>query len=226
MARVLIPLAEGFEEIEAVTVVDLLRRAGIEVCTAALARRSGADETKFSSEPNFSSGPNSSPEPNQPNQSAGSPGPGAALVVGSHGIGVCADAMLADVDDAAYDMIVLPGGMPGAAHLKEDARVLDLLQRASARGSFIAAICAAPGVLAHAGLLDGRAATSFPGFLDGQSAPGLQLSTAPVVIDGRIVTSRGPGTAIDFALTLIELLVGGRVRAETESRLQRPQPTA
>jgi protein deglycase len=191
MARVLVPLAEGFEEIEAVTVVDLLRRAGIEVCTAAL-------------------GPGFTP----------------ALVVGSHGIGVRADARLPEVDDAAFDMIVLPGGMPGAAHLKEDPRVLELLQRASVRGAFVAAICAAPGVLAHAGLLAGRAATSFPGFLDGQSAPGLQLSTAPVVIDGRLVTSRGPGTAIDFALTLIELLAGARARVEVESRLQRPQPVA
>lgn len=189
MARVLVPLAEGFEEIEAVTVVDLLRRAGIEVCIAAL-------------------GPSSDP------------------VVGSHGIGVRADAALADVDEAAFDMIVLPGGMPGAAHLKDDARVVEMLRGAGERGGYIAAICAAPSVLAHAGLLDGRAATSFPGFLDAQSTPGLQLSTAPVVIDGRIVTSRGPGTAIDFALTLIELLAGGRVRGEVESRLQRPQPSA
>ena len=93
MARVLVPLAEGFEEIEAVTVVDLLRRAGIETCIAAL-------------------GPSSDP------------------VVGSHGIGVRADAALADVDEAAFDMIVLPGGMPGAAHLKDDARVVEMLRRA------------------------------------------------------------------------------------------------
>jgi 4-methyl-5(b-hydroxyethyl)-thiazole monophosphate biosynthesis len=101
-----------------------------------------------------------------------------------------------------------------------------MLRRASARGGYVAAICAAPSVLAHAGLLDGRAATSFPGFLDAESTPGLQLSMAPVVIDGRIITSRGPGTAIDFGLTLIELLAGGRVRGEIESRLQRPQPAA
>jgi 4-methyl-5(b-hydroxyethyl)-thiazole monophosphate biosynthesis len=116
--------------------------------------------------------------------------------------------------------------MPGAAHLKDYARVVDMLRRASERGGYVAAICAAPSVLAHAGLLDGRAATSFPGFLDERSTPGLQLSTAPVVIDGRVITSRGPGTAIDFVLTLIEMLAGGRVRAEIESRLQRPQPAA
>lgn len=144
------------------------------------------------------------------------------MVVGSHGIGVRADARLAELDDADFDMVALPGGMPGAAQLKSDARVVEMLRRTSARGGYVAAICAAPSVLAHAGLLDGRAATSFPGFLDSQTAPGVQLSTAPVVIDGRIVTSRGPGTAIDFALTLIELLAGGRVRGEVESRLQRP----
>lgn len=199
MARVLVPLAEGFEEIEAVTVIDLLRRAGIEVCVA----RAG-------------------PEPDSSLTAV----PGAGLVVGSHGIAVQADSRLAEVDEADFEMIVLPGGMPGAAHLKNDARIVEMLRRASARGGYVAAICAAPSVLAHAGILDGRAATSFPGFLDSESTPGLQLSMAPVVIDGRIVTSRGPGTAIDFALTLIELLVGGRVRGEIESRLQRPQPVA
>ena len=199
MARVLVPLAEGFEEIEAVTVIDLLRRAGIEVCVA----RAG-------------------PEPDSSLTAV----PGAGLVVGSHGIAVQADSRLAEVDEADFEMIVLPGGMPGAAHLKNDARIVEMLRRASARGGYVAAICAAPSVLAHAGILDGRAATSFPGFLDAESTPGLQLSMAPVVIDGRIVTSRGPGTAIDFALMLIELLVGGRVRGEIESRLQRPQPVA
>lgn len=200
MARVLVPLAPGFEEIEAVTVIDLLRRASIEVCVAALPRIGGS-------------------VPDSHTAAAG-------VVTGSHGIGVLADAQLHDIDDAAFDMIVLPGGMPGATHLKEDSQLGGMLQRASRRGSYVAAICAAPSVLAHAGLLDGRAATSFPGFLDAGSAPGLQLSAAPVVVDGRVVTSRGPGTAIDFALTLIELLAGSRVRAEVESRLQRPQPAA
>jgi 4-methyl-5(b-hydroxyethyl)-thiazole monophosphate biosynthesis len=203
MARVLVPLADGFEEIEAVTVIDLLRRAGIDVCVAR-------------------AGPESDPaQPDSPRSL-----PGAGMVVGSHGIAVQADARLAEVDDADFEMIVLPGGMPGAAHLKNDVRVVEMLRRASARGGYVAAICAAPSVLAHAGLLDGRAATSFPGFLDAESTPGLQLSMAPVVIDGRIITSRGPGTAIDFGLTLIELLAGGRVRGEIESRLQRPQPAA
>jgi 4-methyl-5(b-hydroxyethyl)-thiazole monophosphate biosynthesis len=181
MARVLVPLAEGFEEIEAVTIVDLLRRAGVEVRTAALAGRQ---------------------------------------VTGSHGIRIEADIALDDVDDADYDMIVLPGGMPGADHLKNDARVVGLLRRFGSAGRYTAAICAAPGVLAYAGLLEGRTATSFPGFLRPDSAPGLRLSDAPVVVDGKVVTSRGPGTAIEFSLALIELLMGGETAVSVGGRLQ------
>jgi 4-methyl-5(b-hydroxyethyl)-thiazole monophosphate biosynthesis len=181
VARVLLPLAEGFEEIEAVTVVDLLRRAGIEVRTASLA---------------------------------------GTRVTGSHGITVEADIPLDAVDATEYDMIVLPGGMPGAEHLKNDARVVALLRRFASEGRYTAAICAAPGVLAHAGLLDGRQATSFPGFLRDDSAPGLKLSAAPVVVDGKVVTSRGPGTAIEFSLALIELLLGTQAADAVGGRLQ------
>jgi 4-methyl-5(b-hydroxyethyl)-thiazole monophosphate biosynthesis len=182
VARVLVPLAEGFEEIEAVTIIDLLRRAGIEVDTASLA----------------------SPR-----------------VTGSHGIVVEADLSLEDADAGAYDMIVLPGGMPGAEHLKREPRVIELLRRFAADGRYTAAICAAPGVLAHAGLLDGRRATSFPGFLGTGSAPGLRLCDEPVVVDGKVVTSRGPGTAIDFALALVELLAGQAEAEAVGGRLQR-----
>jgi protein deglycase len=182
MARVLLPLAEGFEEIEAVTVVDLLRRAGIEVRMASLAGRQ---------------------------------------VTGSHGIRIEADITLDAADVADYDMIVLPGGMPGADHLKNDARVVSLLQRFAAAGLYTAAICAAPGVLAHAGLLEGRAATSFPGFLRPDSAPGLTLADAAVVVDGTVITSRGPGTAIEFSLALIELLAGRETASAVGGRLQR-----
>ena len=184
MPRVLLPLAEGFEEIEAVTVIDLLRRAGIEVNSASL---------------------------------------GSRRVTGSHGIAVEADITLdsARVDD--YDMIVLPGGMPGADHLKKDERVVALLRDFAAQGRYTAAICAAPAVLAHAGLLVDRAATSYPGFLDEGSAPGIRLRTEAVVADGNVVTSRGAGTAMDFGLALVELLAGAAVRAEVEGRLQRPR---
>ena len=183
MSRVLVPLAEGFEEIEAVTIVDLLRRAGIEVHTAALSER---------------------------------------RVTGSHGIAVEADRRLDEVEHLDYDMIVLPGGMPGADHLKHDARLVAMLRRQAAAGRWNAAICAAPGVLAHAGLLDGAVATSYPGFLTDASARGLRLSAEPVVVDGRVVTSRGPGTAIDFALALIGLLEGPDAARTVGDRLQRP----
>lgn len=179
----LVLLAEGFEEIEAVTVIDLLRRAGVEVRTAALHGR---------------------------------------RVTGSHHITLEADGELDDLQAPLFDAIVLPGGMPGADHLQQDARVLSLLRRYAAEDRYVAAICAAPGVLAQAGLLDGRRATSYPGFLGAGSAQGIQLETSPVVVDGRIVTSRGPGTAIDFALSLIELLQGPATRAEVDGRLQRP----
>lgn len=181
MPRVLVPLAPGFEEIEAVTVVDLLRRAGIDVDTAAL---------------------------------------DGLQVTGSHGIAVVADIALDAVAPDDYDMIVLPGGMPGAEHLKDDPRVLDLLRRFAAAGRYTAAICAAPGVLAHAGLLEDRAATSFPGFLHARSARGIRLRDDPVVIDGKVVTSRGAGTAMEFGLALVELLAGAEVRRQLEERLQ------
>ena len=181
--RVLVPLAEGFEEIEAVTVVDLLRRAGVEVRTASL---------------------------------------GTVRVTGSHGIAVEADISIEAADVPDYDMIVLPGGMPGARHLQQDGRVIALLRQFAAAGRYTAAICAAPGVLAHAGLLDNRRATSFPGFLAPDSAPGLVLCDAPVVVDGRVVTSRGPGTATEFSLALIKLLCGAEAADEVGSRLQRP----
>ena len=185
MSRVLVPLAEGFEEIEAVTVVDLLRRAGIEVVTAGLS-------------------------------------PGA--VTGSHGISVLPDMDLDAALEQPFDMVALPGGMPGAANLGADGRVLALLRLLADSGRFTAAICAAPGVLAKAGLLAGKRATSFPGFLGPENAPGTFVVDDAVVEDGKVITSRGPGTAMDFALAIIQRLEGAAARREVESRLQRPVP--
>jgi 4-methyl-5(b-hydroxyethyl)-thiazole monophosphate biosynthesis len=118
-------------------------------------------------------------------------------------------------------MIVLPGGMPGAQRLREDARVKRLVADQARGGKYTAAICAAPSVLAAAGVLDGKSATSFPGFLDPAATPGLSLSKAPVVVDGHVVTSRSAGTALDFALSLIELLAGRKARDDVEARLHR-----
>jgi 4-methyl-5(b-hydroxyethyl)-thiazole monophosphate biosynthesis len=187
VSRVLVPLAKGFEEIEAVTVIDLLRRAGIEVVTAGLG-----------------------------------PGP----VTGSHGIEVTPDTDLDAVLGQAFDLVALPGGMPGAANLAADTRLLALLCQMATSGRITAAICAAPGVLAKAGLLAGKRATSYPGFLSAENAPGTILSEDPVVEDGLVITSRGPGTAMDFALALIERLEGAPVRRKIEAGLQRPDARA
>ncbi|HQU14542.1 MAG: DJ-1 family protein [Chromatiales bacterium 21-64-14] len=183
MARVLVPLAEGFEEVEAVTVIDLLRRAGIQVVSAGL-----------------ESGP----------------------VTASRGVVIVPDADLDTVMDDHFDMVVLPGGGPGADRLDRDPRIRALLQRMADAGKYTAAICAAPKVLGHAGLLTGRAATSFPGALDGVEVPGILYREDPVVVDGPVITSRGPGTAMDFTLTLIEHLAGAERRRQVESGLQRP----
>jgi 4-methyl-5(b-hydroxyethyl)-thiazole monophosphate biosynthesis len=182
MASVLVPLAQGCEELEAVTVVDLLRRAGIDVITAGL---------------------------------------DAQPVHASRGVTLLPDMSLDAALQLEFDMIVLPGGLPGADHLRDDPRVIDLLKKMAAADRYTAAICAAPRVLAHAGLLDGKRATSFPGALDVAAVPGIEYQEAPVVTDGKVITSRGPGTAMDFALTLIETLAGKQQRDEVEAGLQR-----
>jgi 4-methyl-5(b-hydroxyethyl)-thiazole monophosphate biosynthesis len=121
-----------------------------------------------------------------------------------------------------YDMVVLPGGLPGADHLDNDVRIAGLLKQMAADGKYTAAICAAPKVLASAGLLNGKQATSYPGVLQSGSVPGMDYVERAVVTDGRVITSRGPGTAMDFALELIEILAGTDMRNEVETGLQRP----
>ena len=178
--RVLVPLAQGFEELEAVTIVDILRRAGLEVVIASL--EGGA-------------------------------------VTGSHGIRLHADAALGEVADSDFDAIALPGGMPGADHLKRDPRIAAIVRRLHGAGRPVAAICAAPMVLDAAGVLDGRRATSYPGFLkDSRKAT---VVDEAVVADGGVITSRGPGTALDFALALVEELAGPAARDAVECRLER-----
>jgi 4-methyl-5(b-hydroxyethyl)-thiazole monophosphate biosynthesis len=183
MSKVLVPLAEGFEELEAVTIIDLLRRAEIEVVTAGL-----------------------------------EPGP----VRGSRRTVILPDSTLEAESAGDFDMIVLPGGLPGADHLDSDPRIHALLRRHAGEGRLTAAICAAPKVLANAGLLDDRKATAYPGTLTAEAYPRVRVLEAPVVVDGAVATSRGPGTAMDFALTLIELLAGRARRDTVESALVRP----
>ena len=127
-----------------------------------------------------------------------------------------------DLDTALkddYDMVVLPGGLPGADHLDNDPRIRDILKQMANSEKFTAAICAAPKVLANAGLLQGKQATSYPGFLE--EAEGTSVSGDAVVVDGKVITSRGPGTAMDFALTLIEQLTNIETRHEVEKGLVR-----
>lgn len=182
MASVLIPLAPGFEDLEAVTLSDLLRRAGIEVVVAGLQR---------------------------------------GLIQGSRGIRIEPDAYLDEVLMRDFDLIALPGGLPGAEHLRDDARVQALLRKMAAAGRYTTAICAAPMALAQAGLLDGKQATAYPGVLDGLKLASTRSLADAVVVDGKVVTSQGPGTAMDFALTLIELLVGKTMRQQVETGLVR-----
>ncbi len=183
MASVLVPLAEGCEELEAVTIIDLLVRGGIEVVTA------GLEE-----------------------------GP----VKASRGVTLLPDTTLDDALGREFDMVVLPGGGPGAERLDRDPRIGELLKKMAAKGKYTAAICAAPKVLANAGLLTGKTATSFPGFVDKMEVPNLTYVEDPVVQDGMVITSRGPGTAMDFALHLIQQLAGKAKRDEVEATLQRP----
>lgn len=181
--RVLVPLAQGCEELEAITIIDLLRRAGIEVITAGL---------------------------------------DAENITASRGVKLIPDTDLESALKDDYEMIVLPGGLPGADHLGNDERLKAALKTMANDDKYIAAICAAPKVLANAGLLKGKTATSYPGFLDDPEFTGITLSDAAVVKDGKIITSRGPGTAIDFALELIEALSGRATRDTVEAALVRP----
>ena len=180
MPKVLVPLAQGCEEIEAVTVIDILRRAGIEVISA------GLDD--------------------QP-------------VRASRGVVLLPDTTLDSALKFDFDMLVLPGGQPGSNNLKADKRILDLVKRMAQQGKYVAAICAAPSVLAASGVLDGKRATSFPGALD--AFPQVQQQHTAVVEDGKLITSRGPGTAMDFALVLVERLLGKAKSDEVSSALQR-----
>ncbi len=179
MARVLVPIAEGSEELEAVTLIDLFRRAEFEVVVAGLA-----------------------------------PGP----VTCSRGVVLMPDVELDAAAHEDFDLIVLPGGASGAQRLAEDGRLEHLLARHRDGDGWTAAICAAPGVLASQGLLEGRQATAFPGALE---ALGATSTGAAVEFDGRVATSRGPGTAMDFALDLIEALATRELRETVEARLQR-----
>lgn len=172
MKTVLVPVANGSEDIETVTIVDVLHRAGAEVIVASVEKE--------------------------------------LTVTCAHRTKITCDARIADVAARDFDLIALPGGMPGAERLRDCAPLVAMLQRQKARNAPYAAICAAPAVaLAPHGLLDGRKATAYPGFTDALPA----AQDARVVVDGNVVTGQGPGTAMAFALALVELLYG-RAKAQ------------
>ncbi len=139
----------------------------------------------------------------------------------SRGVVLLPDTTLDAVLDEAFDLVVLPGGLPGADHLDNDPRIHQILNRTQQAGRYTAAICAAPKVLAHAGLLDGKQATGYPGILDKMDLPQVDVDLRPVIRDGNVITSRGPGTAMDFALELIEILTDKAKRDEVEAGLVR-----
>ena len=180
MKTALVLFARGSEELEAVTIVNILRRGAVNVTLAGLE---------------------------------------AGVLRGSRDTQIMPDTTLEEALTHDYDMLVLPGGQPGTNNFRADARVIQLIQKMAAGGRYVCAICAAPSVLAAAGLLDGKRAAGYPGTLDGYAA--VQQQTSAVVEDGRIITSRGPGTAMDFALTLLERLAGSAKRAEVEAGLVR-----
>lgn len=166
--KVLVPIADGTEEIEAVCIIDVLRRAGASVTVASV------DELQ---------------------------------VTASRGVKLVADKLITDCVDETYELVVLPGGMPGAEHLRDSKELETILRNQKQEERLYGAICASPAVvLQHHGLLDQRRATCHPNFVG--ELKNTDLVESRVAVDGTCVTSRGPGTALEFALKLVEMLYG------------------
>lgn len=174
MSKIAVFFAEGFEEIEALTVVDLCRRAGIDT------EMVSADAQD--------------------------------AVTGAHGICIKTDKILQEVEFEKVDMIVLPGGWPGTPNLEAQEGLMKQVDEFNRCGKMIGAICAAPSILGHRGLLEGKKACSFPGFEE--QLTGAQVTKNKVEKDGNIITSRGMGTAFDFGLTIVEHFCGKEKRDE------------
>lgn len=178
--RVLVPLAPGCEELEAVTIIDLLRRAGIEVVVAGL---------------------------------------GDGVVTASRGVHLLPDMTLDAALQQEFDMVALPGGLPGSDHLTNDPRITQVLQQMNETGRLVGAVCAAPKALARSGVLNGKMATAYPGVLQAEHHP--SITGNAVTRDGQVITGRSAGTVMDFALELIEALVGQETRQKVEASLER-----
>lgn len=168
MGKIAVFFAEGYEEIEALTVVDICRRCGLQT-----------DMVSVSKE---------------------------RTVKGAHGISVEADLMFEQTDFSAYDMLVLPGGMPGTRNLEAHEGLMNQVDAFCKAGKKIGAICAAPSILGHRGILKGRKACCYPGFES--HLEGAEVTSGPVEISDNVITSRGMGTAIDFALAIAGIFCG------------------
>lgn len=173
-------LANGFEEIEALCPLDLLRRANIDVTTVGI---------------------------------------GSEVIRGAHNITVHADIVDVMYKDSDPEMIILPGGMPGAKNLDESRMVDTALRIASKKGAYIAAICAAPFILGKRGLLSGKNATCYPGFEDELAGASI-INDSGVVVDGNIITARGMGVAQKFGLTLVSILRGNEIAEKINKSIQ------
>ncbi len=168
MAKVAIFLATGFEEIEALTVVDLLRREHVEIDMVSIT--------------------------------------GEKKAVGSHNIIVETDKIINQLNFSEYDMLILPGGMPGTLNLEANELLMSQVDTFYAQGKLLAAICAAPSIFGHRNMLQGRMACCYPGFE--KDLKGANVSLEPVCVDDKIITSRGMGCAVQFGLKIVEILLG------------------
>jgi len=173
--NVLVPVADGTEDLEAVAIIDVLRRADAEVTVASV---TGNRQVTF-----------------------------------SRGMVITADTLLENCVNQTYDLVVLPGGIPGAENLRDSVDLIGLLKRQRETGQLYGAICASPAViLEHHGLLEGRQATCHPAFAE--QLTNKDRTTSRVVVDGNCITSQGAGTAVEFSLALVEQLFGKKKRDE------------
>jgi 4-methyl-5(b-hydroxyethyl)-thiazole monophosphate biosynthesis len=171
MKKVFVFLASGFEEIEAISIIDTLRRAKVETIVVTIPQ----EEDVF-------------------------------WVEGAHGISIAGDSLFDETDFSNGDMLILPGGMPGTNNLNAHEGLKELIEEYNNQNKYVAAICAAPLILGEMGLLKGKKAVCYPGYED-QLIGAEIVENEHVVVDGKIITSKGPGTAIEFALKLVEILV-------------------
>ncbi|MFA5534862.1 MAG: DJ-1 family glyoxalase III [Mariniphaga sp.] len=176
---VTVHLAEGFEEIEAVSIIDVLRRAGLDVRIVSVT--------------------------------------GQLDVTGSHGIRILSDVLFEDVDYGLVDLIILPGGMPGATHLKNHAGLQEQMKKFYRQGKLLGAICAAPLVFGHLGILRGHKATCYPGYED--QLRGATVAGTDIEVSGNIITGKGVGVAVLFALKIVEIFKGEKFAGELAEKM-------